>query len=43
MKLDVGIDINVQNIACLCRIKAICYKQHLNKIWGSIHEKAKQC
>ena len=40
MELDVDTDINIQNIACLCKIMSICNKKHLsNYVSGSIHEK----
>ena len=43
MELDVVMDKNIQNIACLCKIMSICNKQHLsNYVSGSIHEKVKQ-
>ena len=35
-------DTNIQNKAYLGKIRSVCNKQHLNNIWGSIHEKVKQ-
>ena len=37
MDLEVDIDTNVQNMACLGKIISICIKQHLSSIWGSVH------
>ena len=34
--LDVGIDTDIQNIACLGNIISICNIQHLSNIAGSI-------
>ena len=43
IELDIVMDKNIQNIACLCKITSICNKQHLsNYVSGSIHEKVKQ-
>ena len=42
MELDVDVDINIQNIARLCKIMPICNKKYLSNIWGSIHEEVKQ-
>ena len=40
--LDVDIDINTQNIACLGKAVPVLNKQHVSNIWGSIHSKVKQ-
>ena len=42
MELDVGVDVNIQNIVCLCKIVSVCNKQHLSNIWCSVREKVKQ-
>ena len=39
MELDVDMDTNIRNIACLSQIMSICNKQHLSNVWGSIQEK----
>ena len=31
MELDVDMDINIQNKACLCKIMSTCNKQHLTQ------------
>ena len=35
--LNVDMDANIENIACLCNIMSICNKQHLSNILSSIH------
>ena len=37
--IDQGVDIetNIENLACLGKTMSLCIKQHLSKIWGSIH------
>ena len=32
MEVDVDMDINMQNLACLCKIMSVCNKQHLSAI-----------
>ena len=32
MKLDVDMDANIRNIACLSQIMSICNKQHLSNV-----------
>ena len=39
---DVGIETNIENIACLGMAMSLCNKQHLSNIWGSIYKKVKQ-